>query len=46
MSKNSGVLWQVVAPVVRWPLYSPRRLALVVALLAAVGLTLAYLNQS
>ena len=46
MSKNSGVLWQVVAPVVRWPLWSPRRLALVVALVVGVCLLLAHLNQS
>jgi hypothetical protein len=46
MSRNSGVIWHVLAPVVRWPLWSPRRLALVVATIAAACLLLAYLNQS
>jgi hypothetical protein len=44
MSRNSGVLWQVVAPAVRWPLHSPARLGLVVALLAAVCLALAIVH--
>lgn len=34
---GQGILWEVLAPVIRWPLHSPARLALVVlALLAAV----------
>jgi hypothetical protein len=46
MSRNSGVLWHVVAPVVRWPLWSPRRLALVVALIVAAVLGLSIANGS
>ena len=31
---TSGVLWQVLAPWVRWPLTSPRRLGAVLAVVA------------
>lgn len=40
-SSNSGVVWQVIAPWVRWPLRSPTRLAMVL-----VGLTLVFIVAS
>lgn len=37
---SRGILWEVLAPVVRWPLYSPARLLTVLAVVAAVVLVL------
>lgn len=43
-SSSSGVVWQVVAPVVRWPLWSPARLGLVLAAIVAACLALSLVN--
>lgn len=43
-TSSSSVVWQVVAPVVRWPLWSPARLAMVLAAVVAVCFVLSALH--
>lgn len=44
-NSNSGVIWQVIAPWVRWPLASPRRLAVVLLGIVAMLLTISTVNS-
>ena len=39
-----GVIWDVLAPIVRWPLHSPARLATVLALAILAGITAAQMS--
>ncbi len=34
---TTGLLWEALAPLVRWPLHSPRRLASLLAALVVIG---------
>ena len=43
---TTGLAWQALAPVVRWPLHSPRRLASLVAVLFVIGWLVATLGPS
>ena len=43
-SSSSGVVWQVLAPVLRWPLASPRRLGLMVVAVVAALLLVSLVN--
>jgi len=43
-NSNSGVLWQVLAPWIRWPLASPRRLGMVLAGVVAAALLVSYVH--
>jgi hypothetical protein len=43
-SSSSGVVWQVLAPVLRWPLASPRRLGLMVLAVVAALLLVSLVN--
>ncbi len=43
---TTGLAWEALAPVVRWPLHSPRRLAALLAALVAIGWLVATLGPS
>ena len=43
---TTGLVWEALAPLVRWPLHSPRRLASLLAALVAIGWLVATLGPS
>lgn len=44
-SATRGVLWDVVAPVIRWPLYSPLRLITVLSVMVLAGIGAAQISD-